>query len=156
MTVASARLPAMESTWASRELPVLEALVSLLDEPDAFMVQVSDISGRTGIEPRQVAKSLDAMEGYYVGHFQKHMSGGVPDRWYVTEVTPLARQVVGQWPSGENVLAELVAGLDDAAEREPDPERKGRLRALAAGLSGSARDIATDIMARIIEHKMGL
>jgi hypothetical protein len=49
-----------------------------------------------------------------------------------------------------------VNGLTDAAEREHDPERKNRLHAVAAGLGGSVRDIATDIMARIIEHKTGL
>jgi len=73
-----------------------------------------------------------------------------------TKVTPLARQPVCQWPSAENVLAELVAGLDEAAEREPDPERRGRLRSVAAGLRDSAREIATDIIARIIEHKTAL
>ena len=38
------RLSGMESTWASRDLPVLDALVTLLEEPDAFAVQVSDIA----------------------------------------------------------------------------------------------------------------
>jgi len=40
----------MEGTWASRDLPVLEALVTLLDESDAFAVRVMEISQRTGIE----------------------------------------------------------------------------------------------------------
>jgi hypothetical protein len=75
MTEASARLPGTESTWASRDLPVLEALVELLDEPDAFAVRVIDISQRTGIEPKQVAKSLEAMEGSYAGPFKKMMTG---------------------------------------------------------------------------------
>jgi hypothetical protein len=54
------------------------------------------------------------------------------------------------------VLAELVAGLNEAAQRESDPERKGKLRSIAADLGDSARVIATDIIARIIEHKTGL
>jgi hypothetical protein len=146
----------MESTWASRELPVLNAVVTLLDRPDAFMVRVIDIAEHTGLKPTTVAKALDALEGPYVGEFTKGLTGGVPDTWYVAQVTASARQAVGQWPTAENVLAQLVDGLNDAAERERDPERKNRLRAIAGGLGGSVRDVAVDIVARIIEHRTGL
>jgi hypothetical protein len=106
----------MESTWASRELPVLNAVVTLLDRPDAFMVRVIDIAEHTGLKPTTVAKALDALEGPYVGEFTKGLTGGVADTWYVAQVTASARQAVGQWPTAENVLAQLVDGLNDAAD----------------------------------------
>ena len=99
----------------------------------------------TGLKPAVVGQALDALEGTYVGEVTKGLGPG-PGNWYVRQVTGSARQTVGQWPTAESVLAQLVDGLNDAAEHERDPERKNRLREVAAGLGGSVRDIATDIV----------
>jgi hypothetical protein len=63
---------------------------------------------------------------------------------------------VGQWPTAESLIGQLVEGLDAAAGREDDPERRGRLRQTASLLGGAARDIAVDVMARVIERGTGL
>ena len=69
--------------------------------------------------------------------------------------TPGPRRAVGQWPSPEVWVDHLVAALREAAERESDPEKKTRLRAMAEGLGGFARDVAVGVMSGGITQSMG-
>jgi len=63
----------------------------------------------------------------------------------------------GQWPTGESLVRQLAGGPAAAAEDEPEPERKTRLRQAAALLGGTVRDVvAVDIAASVItEHLEG-
>jgi hypothetical protein len=143
---------AVEDTWVSRDLPVLEAAVALLEDLGA-LPEVADIAERTGIAVEDVARALKAMDGVYV---DLQMTMGDSARWFVRGVTPEARRAVGQWPTGESLVAELVKGLDAAAEREADPERKSRMRQAAAVVGGTARDVVVDVAAKVVERSMGL
>lgn len=145
----------MEDTWVSRDLPVLEAVVRLLDEGN-FAVRVTDIASATSLDTRTVARALDALHGPYVSEYQKHMSGGVPDSWYVTEVTADARRAVGQWPTAESLAASLAAAFSEAADEERDPERKSRLRQIAGFLADTGKDIAAEVLAKVILHPTGM
>lgn len=122
----------MQDTWVTRELPVLDATVSLLEE--SYMVTVSDIATRTGLEPATVAKALEALDPVFLD-FRKTETGGDPTFWYVLKVTPAARQAVGQWPTAETLVTRLAAELTAAGQQESDGERKGLL-AYAARLVG--------------------
>jgi len=84
----------MEDTWASRDLPVLDAVVSQFDElsrtgacPDA-----ADIAASTGLEIIAVIAALNALDGEYVT-VRRPLE---PSSWDVTSVTPAARRAVGQ------------------------------------------------------------
>ncbi|AKT50688.1 hypothetical protein ADJ73_04060 [Arsenicicoccus sp. oral taxon 190] len=59
-------------------------------------------------------------------------------------------------PHPESIADRLVAALDEAAEREPDPERKGWLRKTAAYLGNAGRDLAVEIGATAINRQMGM
>jgi S-formylglutathione hydrolase FrmB len=131
----------VEDTWAARDL----------EETD--LPEVADIANRTGLVAADVALALKAMDGVYV---DLQMTMGDSARWYVRSVSPEARRAVGQWPTAESLIGQLVAGLEAAAEREDDPERRGRLRQAASLLGGAARDIAVDIAAKVIERGTGL
>jgi hypothetical protein len=146
------RLTDVEDTWANRELPVLDATVRLLE--DDFRVCVRDIAAETGIDPRDVDRALRALEGEYVGEYQQLATGGDPNPWYVTSVTAAARQAVGQWPTAEDLITRLAEAFSTAAEHEPDPEKKRRLRSFAGMLGGAGRDIAVEVAARVIEHQI--
>jgi hypothetical protein len=69
------------------------------------------------------------------------------DLQVIDGVTAEARRSVGQWPTGESLIEQLVTGLDTAAEQETDPDRRNRLRDVARGLGGAAKSIAIDIAA---------
>ena len=60
----------MEDTWVSRDLPVLDAVVRLLDAGQ-FAVTVADIAGETGFDPKTVDRALDALHGTYVRKYRE-------------------------------------------------------------------------------------
>ena len=136
----------MEDTWGARELPVLTAAVELLEE--SYMVTVSDIAERTGLELSEVARSLDAMDPTYVD-FRKTMTGGDSRFWYVLKVTPAAREQVGQWPSPASLIDRLIEAFGEAAKRESDPARQDQLRHAAALIGGPVREIAVQVAANV-------
>jgi predicted transcriptional regulator len=136
----------VDYTWGPREMPVLDAVVTLLEQ--SYMVTVSDIAERTGLELAEVARSLDALDPTYVD-FRKTETGGDPRFWYVLKVTPEARQVVGQWPTAETLIDQLAKAFRDAADEEDDPERHYQLRQAAALLESGIRDVAIRIATAI-------
>lgn len=76
----------MQDTWSSRDLPVLDAVVSMLDEPNRNFVAVHQIAARTGLDKMEVARALDALEGPYVIKYQK-LAGSDPANWHGGKVT---------------------------------------------------------------------
>lgn len=145
----------MEATWVSRDLPVLDAVVRLLDGGE-YAAYVRDIAVETGFEPDVVVRALDALDGAYVLDFDKFATGGDPNPWRVLGVTPAARQAVGQWPTAESLTARLAEAFSEAADEETDPERKGRLRQLASFLGETGKDVAAEIIAKVIMHQTGM
>jgi hypothetical protein len=136
----------LEYTWGPREMPVLDAVVTLMEQ--SYMVTVSDIADRTGLELAEVARSLDALDPTYVD-FRKTETGGDPRFWYVLKVTPEARQAVGQWPTAESLIDQLAKAFRDAADTEDDPERHYQLRQAASLLESGIRDIAIQLATTI-------
>jgi hypothetical protein len=127
---------------------VLDATVALLE--DSPMVADAAITERTGFDPADVRRALEALDGTYV-HLGRDMSG-----FFVDAVTAGARRAVGQWPTGESLVSQLAEGLAAAAEKEADPERKTRLRQATGLLGGAVRDIAVEIAERFAERAAGL
>jgi hypothetical protein len=142
----------VRDTWFSRELPVLDAAVSLLDEGIDFP-EATDIAERSGLDVKDVARALLALKGEYVDLLQ---SMGDPGGWAVSEVTSAARRAVGQWPSPEGVVDALAEAFGSAAEQEPDSEKKSRLRQVGSFLSGTGRDVATEVVSKVILRSAGM
>lgn len=90
---------AVPNTWDNRDLPVLTAVIKLLERPSVFAATVSQISEATGIDKYEVDRALDAMTGEYIEKYQKFLSGGDTSTWYVQGITPKGRRVTGQWPN---------------------------------------------------------
>jgi len=151
----SAKGMTMEDTWVSRDLPVLDAAVRMLDN-GAFEVSVAEIAAETGFDPATVDRALTALEGPFVADYQRYMSGGIPDTWNVMAVTAAARRAVGQWPTAESLAERLAVAFSEAADAEQDPERKSRLRQLASFLGETGKDLAAEIMAKVIMRQSGL
>jgi hypothetical protein len=116
----------MEDIWTTRDLPVLEAAVRLLEE-QGDRISVKDLADATGLDNEMVNKSLIALEGEYIDEVTKLDRFGSPHFLYVRHVTAAARRAVGQWPTGESLIDQLAAGIARAAEKEADPEQRRRL-----------------------------
>lgn len=141
----------MEDTWASRDLPVLDATVRLMETNN--LPAVRDIAAAAGMDIEATGRALEALEGTYV---DLSKSAGGPESWNVRAVSADARRAVGQWPTAESLITRLVEAFSTAADQEPDPEKKSRLRSIAGMLGGTGRQIAIDVAARVVEHTMGM
>ena len=130
---------------------MLDATVSLLEE--SYMVTVSDIAARTGLEPAAVARALEALDPDYVD-FRKTTTGGDPTFWYVLKVTPQARSAVGQWPTPDSFVTRLAAELSAAAGQEDDAERKGLLSYAARLIGDTLREAAVRAAGQVLNPAM--
>jgi hypothetical protein len=134
----------MESTWERRDLPVLDAIVRYFDEHDGPEIpDAGTFAKLTGVDAGQVGRAVRALGPRFVKTGPG--LGGLTEL-PIMGVTDEARQAVEQWPSPEIWVERLVQALREAAEREPDPERRGRLRTMAEGLGGFARDVAVGVL----------
>ncbi len=90
----------MQDTWTNRDLPVLEAIVRLLDqlEQGNWSVSVRDVARDTGLDPVDVDRAIRALEGKYVAQYDQFANGGDVNPYEVTQVTAEARQAVGSGP----------------------------------------------------------
>jgi hypothetical protein len=143
----------MEDTWTWRDLPVLDAVVSQLDEGAATgtMPELTDIAESTGLGDVDVAAALQALAD---GFLDLQTPMGDISGWFVTGVTSEARRAVGQWPTGVSLIERLAGGITEAAEQEADPERKQRLLAVARELGGAAKAIAVNVASDLLEHRL--
>lgn len=145
----------MENTWASRDLPVLDAMVKYLDDSvGALYPELRDIAGLTSLELNEVGKAALALESDHLIQLEKGMGGAAS--WHVTAVSGEARRLVGQWPTAEQFVDEVARRLRDAANEEPDPERRGRLRELASSAGDVARNVFVDVATSVISRQMGV
>lgn len=138
----------VDATWASRELPVLAAIVRRLDA-GADLVNADDVRAETGLSGVQVCVALRALDADSFLEYEQtageidaeHATG------FVAVVYGQARRAVGSWPEPENLAAQIAAALRDAAAAEPDEEKKGKLRAAAEVVGGIARSVVIEALA---------
>lgn len=128
-------------TWASRELPVLRAIVEIYESTGRSDIRVSAIEKATGFDKETVQQAIRLLytEPYMRGSIQ---SSG-PDIHFVGAPTGDALRVVGAWPSPEGLLERLVEGLERAAEDDGRPEEeRSKLKQTALWLRGAASQVA--------------
>jgi hypothetical protein len=142
----------VHDTWAARDLPVLDATVSLLEQ--SYMVTVTDIAAQTGLDAPVVAKALEALDPVYVD-FRKTTTGGDPRFWYVFKVTPEARRAVGQWPTAESLASKLADELAGAARQEADAARQGLLVYAARLVGDTLREATVRAAAQVLAPAFG-
>jgi predicted transcriptional regulator len=142
----------VHDTWAARDLPVLDATVALLEQ--SYMVTVTDIASRTGLDAATVARALETLDPVYVD-FRKTTTGGDPRFWYVFKVTPEARRAVGQWPTAQALAGRLAEELAAAAHDETDPQRQGLLVYAARLVGDTLRDATVRAAAHVLSPAFG-
>jgi hypothetical protein len=134
------------STWATREIPFLDATVRFFDQhPTAPWVTVGQIAELAGMDPLDAVRAAKALRWSYIDLDQPLVSDAQLFR--VRSVTNEARRVVGQWPTPESVVEQIAHALIEAADREPDEQKRSRLRALGEGLLGFGKDVAANAVA---------
>jgi len=144
----------MDETWAKRDLPVLEDAVRFLDDCMGFEYpEATDIADRLNMDVDDVARAFNALDGEFMDVMK---TLGSPGGWCVRSVTPAARRMVGQWPTAERVVDQLIGELERSAADEQDPSRKSKLHAAASTIRDLARDMAVDVVAKMINNSLGV
>jgi hypothetical protein len=153
LSTAPATIVLMDDTWASRDLPVLTAIVEWRDR-DALAMgpTMGEIADVTGFDVADVLRATKALDAAFI-LVQRSMSD--PSQWFVAKLYPPARRAVGQWPSGESLVEQLVAGLRAAELTESDPAEKTRLRTAVDALSGIARDVVVQVATSVVSSSIG-
>jgi len=147
----------VEDTWASRDLPVLEAIVSAFNDPERFQLRIPELVRLCGLLGQDVITALRAL-GNTRPPLLEHPRP--PEELthpiIITDVTERARRLVGQWPTAESLAGEIAKALTEAAEHEPDPVKKSRLREAGAVLGDTARGVLVEVLSRIVERQARL
>ena len=145
----------MEDTWASREMPVLTAVVEAFEETlGSRAPRGSEIAEATGLSADEVGQALLALDGEYLKLVRT--LNPTPEVWRVAEIYSDARRAVGQWPSPETFLNRLTAALEQVADDTEDTQAKGKLKQAASLLGGLAQKIVVEVGAKMLEHQAGL
>jgi hypothetical protein len=85
---------AVKSTWEHRDLPVLAAVICLLDETATAQVRVSEVAEACGLGIGEVASAVEALNGTYLTR-QKTL--GDAGSWVISRPADAARRAVSQW-----------------------------------------------------------
>ncbi|RZT11617.1 hypothetical protein EV589_5814 [Mycobacterium sp. BK558] len=108
----------VEETWASRDLPVLKAVVELYGRDNE--AEVWDIRQLTGFDEETVHRALLALSRE--SYFDEITTYGPNQVDYIGPPTGHALRAAGQWPTPDNLLQNLIAGLEAAAGDDNHPE----------------------------------
>lgn len=137
----------IESTWTTRDLPILRGALRRLDAGEHFP-SLEDVRAETGLDVAQMRAGLKALEAAWPPYIEVSYTMAGPDRvgGHVKNVSERARRELGAWPSAETLVDRLAAALAEAADAEDEPERKGKLRAAGDALASFARDVAVSVV----------
>ncbi|RKN48232.1 hypothetical protein [Micromonospora endolithica] len=146
----------MEDTWESRELPVLRAIVEISDEGVRDM-DSRDVAKRVGLDLETTLVALFALAGERPPLFKYEDASDFDgrDMCLIREPSGHARRTVGTWPTPETLADRLVQAMQQAADQEPDEEKRGWLRKTADWLGSAGRDIAVDVAGTALAKTVG-
>ncbi|WP_433022360.1 hypothetical protein [Kribbella sp. CA-294648] len=108
--------------------PVLEAIVRLYDETGSAM-RAAAVGAAAGLSDdddlQRALRALEHNDPPFVTKMTGSFGGGII---LIGAPTGHARRVVGAWPTPDALADRIIAALNDAADNEPDEEKKGKLR----------------------------
>lgn len=139
-----------------RDLLVLDAIVTVFDKPDRNQMRMPEVVELCGLPEGEVQAALRVLANATPPYITGTGVSGLAYPVIISDVTERARRAVAQWPTPESLVNQVVNGLREAAANEPDPGKKRALRKAASVLGDTAKDVATEIAAKIIVHAGGI
>ncbi|MFI6534201.1 hypothetical protein ACIBHY_17200 [Nonomuraea sp. NPDC050547] len=142
----------MTNIWYERDLPVLQAIVLLKDESPGQPISRERVVEATAMDPDTVRRALySLMDEPYL-----ETDGSLNDNHeYVKKVLGNGKRAAEFWPTPDNVAELLRDALLQAADREPDEEKRGKLRALGAWLGEGGRDTVSGAFGSMLGTLLG-
>jgi hypothetical protein len=140
--------------WEERDMPILR-LFAEAEEAGATSISTPELAKALGRDLRDARVGVDSLReaGYidwadrarYVTDHHVLLSPRVRER---------GRRTLGQWPA--DGYSALVALLEAQIQAEPDDEKRGRLEQFRSALLGMGRDVATDLLSKLLAQVAGL
>ena len=145
----------VQDTWATRDLPVLKAVVELFDGGE-WRVGGAQVAERTGLAEDVVQRAFFALANEDPPLFKYIDTSSLagPEIGWVYEPSGEARRRVGAWPTPESLADRLVQAMDQVAESEPDEEKRSKLRNAAVYLGSAGRDMLVQVAATAVSRGM--
>jgi DNA-binding transcriptional MocR family regulator len=138
----------LPDVWTSRDYPVLVEVARRFDA-GAQWVLVNDVAQALDMDPSTVTAAGKALHRRGLVDNSGSMAAEIET---FDDISGEAYLLTGLHPSGDDALSSLVDALRQAADLEPDPAEKGRLRAAADGLLGISRNVAGSVITAWITH----
>lgn len=117
-------------------------------------MRIETLSAATGLEEIDVKRALRALDTAD----PPYLIGTKPDQFsypvIITDVTERARRAVGQWLASDLAADVIVSALSDAAEEEPDAEKRSGLRNAAAFLGGAGKEVLYRVITQVSGHEI--
>jgi hypothetical protein len=135
----------LDDVWYSRDLPVLVEVARRVDAGEDVVGHVV-VADATGLSPEDVCRAARSLGRKGLVVYDVDYEGAVDFR----DVTGQAYTLTGLHPSGEDERDALVELLKQAADSEPDPEEKVRLRTAAHALGDVSGKVATGVLTTFI------
>lgn len=140
------------STWFERDLPVLEAIIELLNEKRPHsLLSINEVAEHLSRSKEEVRAATHALGEEYIT-LREFINGGDPGPYLVTSA---ARRASGQWPSEELVIESLIRGVPIAIESETDPEKRSKLKQFLDSAVGVSREVLVGILTTTLTQKIG-
>ncbi|MBC3189492.1 hypothetical protein H7X46_00210 [Pseudonocardia sp. C8] len=135
---------------------VLTAIVRATEVDGEDFLNAQAIFTQLGVTAADGARSVRRL----VDNGYVKTAGDAPGRnavGLISGVTERGLVRSGAWPSDADRLADqIIAALAEAAENEPEPERRSRLQRAASGVAGVGRDVLAETLAAIATRSMGM
>lgn len=141
----------LPETWATRDLPILrEALLALDMGEEADLEAIRTRLGMTATEIRIGVEALANANPPYLEWTIGNGWNGERSPGSIDRVFERARRELGTWPTPDSFVTELATALRQAADAEPEPEKKNKLQATADALLSFGRDVAVLVAAKYV------
>jgi DNA-binding PadR family transcriptional regulator len=143
----------VENMWESDQR-VLAAVVELY-ERNGHPLRVGEVRAALGDEPDDDALTQSLRRLAEHGYIDAKGSWQGPIL-RIHKVTEKGLRASGFWPSKEEAFERMLLALEEAVEREPDPENKSKLKALLVAARSAGRDIFVDFVSSALTSGVGL
>jgi hypothetical protein len=124
-------------------------LVEKFEDVERGFVRIEALPAAAGLDEGDVQRALRALctadPPYIVGSER----WGRPYPIIITKVTERARRAVGQWPASDLATDAILSALSDAAELEPDEEKRSGLRSAVAFLGGAGKEVLYRVITQV-------
>lgn len=144
----------MERTWATREQLILEAVADAQehgrDVVSVARAAVPDLPGDLYMETLASLEDDGFLQVATIRDGAGRLHGA-----HVQRLTPKGRRQVGQWPS-DDVVTELLAGLQAKIDAEPDPVERSRLERLRDAAGEVSRSVLSAVVTAAAKGALGL